>query len=190
MIQQGNTLISEEIFENEFVCNLNACKGVCCVDGDSGAPLENDEIRILDSIFEQVKPHLRKEGVSAIEDQGTYVEGEDGGWETPLVNGNECAYVVFSENGIAKCGIEEAYTNGAISWRKPISCHLYPVRIKEYTEFTAVNYHKWPICDSACSLGKELNTPIYKFVKKALIRKFGKKWYNDLEKIALEHSSR
>lgn len=190
MFQIGKTLISEEIIEKDFVCNLNACKGACCVDGDSGAPLENEEIEILDSIFEQVKPYLRAEGINAIESQGTYVKGEDGEWETPLVNGNECAYLTFSEERIAKCGLEEAFVNGATSWRKPISCHLYPVRTKEYTEFTAVNYHKWPICDSACSLGKELQVPIYVFVKEALIRKFGKKWYDELEKTALAHSKK
>ena len=190
MFQIGKTLISEEIIENEFVCNLNACKGACCVDGDSGAPLDNDEIKVLDSIFDKVKPYLRPEGVKAIESQGRFVKGDDGEWETPLVDNSECAYVVFSENRVVKCGIERAHSAGAITWRKPISCHLYPVRTKEYTEFTAVNYHKWPICDTACSLGKELQVPIYVFVKEALIRKFGQQWYNELEDAASEYSKK
>ncbi len=188
MFQISNTLISEEILENDFVCNLSACKGACCVEGQSGAPLENDDTQILDSIYESVKPFLREEGISAIEAKGTFVKGSDGEWETPLVNNEDCAYVTFNDKGIAKCGLEEAYNNGATDWKKPISCHLYPVRTRKYSEFTAVNYHKWAICDSACSLGEELKVPIYKFVKEALIRKFGQVWYNELELVAKEHS--
>ena len=188
MFQIGKTLISEEIIENDFVCNLNACKGACCVDGQSGAPLDDDETRILDSIFEKVRPFLREEGINAIKEQGTFIKGDDGEWETPLVNNTECAYVIFSKDGITKCGLEEAYNQGATDWKKPISCHMYPVRIREYSEFTAVNYHKWEICDAACSLGAELKVPIYKFVKESLIRKFGEEWYAELEKVAKEHT--
>jgi len=130
----------------------------------------------------------RLEGITAIEEHGAFVKGEDGEWETPLIDKSECAYVVYSENGTAKCGIEEAYNQGAIKWKKPISCHLYPVRVRKYTEFIAVNYHRWEICDPACSLGAELQVPIYRFVKEALIRKFGKSWYEELEKVATELS--
>ena len=186
MFQIGKTLISEEILENDFVCNLNACKGACCVDGDSGAPLEEHETEVLVDIFTDVKPFLRKEGIAAIEEQGAFVKGYDGEWETPLVNNSECAYVIF-DNNIAKCGLEEAYNQGKTKWKKPISCHMYPVRIREYSEFIGVNYHKWEICDPACSLGNELKVPIYKFVKEALIRKFGDKWYSELEEVAKEH---
>jgi hypothetical protein len=188
MFQIDKTLISEEIIENDFVCNLNTCKGACCVAGASGAPLENEETTILESIFNEARSFLRPEGIKAIEEQGTFVKGDDGEWETPLVNNSECAYVIFSDNGITKCGLEEAYNNGATKWKKPISCHMYPVRIREYSEFTAVNYHKWEICDPACSLGNELQVPIYKFVKEALIRKFGEEWYAELEEVANEHS--
>ena len=184
MFQIGKTLISEEIIENDFVCNLTACKGACCIDGDAGAPLEDKETEILVDIYKDVKPFLRPEGIAVIEKEGAFVKGDDGEWETPLVNGSECAYVVFSQNGTAKCGLEDAYNAGVTKWKKPVSCHLYPIRIREYSEFTAVNYHKWHICDPACSLGSELQVPIYKFVKEALIRKFGKKWYADLEKVA------
>lgn len=186
MFQIDNTLISEEIIDKDFVCNLNACKGACCVDGESGAPLEEEETEILVDIFAKVKPFLRPEGITAIEKQGAFVKGEDGEWETPLVNNSECAYVIISKEGISKCGLEEAYNHGATNWKKPVSCHLYPVRTREYTEFIAVNYHKWEICDPACSLGSELKVPIYKFVKEALIRKFGADWYEELEKVALE----
>ena len=184
MFQLGKTIVSEEIIENDFVCNLNACKGACCIDGEAGAPLEDKETDILVEIYPKVKPFLRPEGVAAIESQGAFVKGEDGEWETPLVHGSECAYVIFSDKGIAKCGLEEAYNQGATKWRKPVSCHLYPIRVREYSEFTAVNYHKWEICDPACALGTELQVPIYKFVKEALIRKFGKEWYAELEQVA------
>lgn len=187
MFQLGKTIVSEEILENEFVCNLDACKGACCIDGNAGAPLEDAETEILVDIYAKIKPFLRPEGIAAIEDQGAFVKGEDGEWETTLVNDSACAYVIFSDNGTAKCGIEEAYNQKAISWKKPISCHLYPVRVREYTSLVAVNYHKWEICDPACAFGKVVKVPIYKFVKEALIRKFGEAWYLDLEKVALEH---
>ena len=188
MFQIGKTIVSEEIIENDFVCNLNACKGTCCIDGEAGAPVEDGETEILVDIYKDVKPFLRAEGIAAIEAQGAFVKGEDGEWETPLVHKSECAYVIFSANGTAKCGIEEAYNQGVVSWKKPISCHLYPIRVREYTELTAVNYHKWEICDPACSLGTELQVPIYKFVKEALVRKFGTAWYDELEEVAKTHS--
>jgi hypothetical protein len=188
MFQLGKVIVSEEIIEKDFVCNLNACKGACCVDGDAGAPLEEKETEILVDIYHKVKPFLRPEGIQAIEEQGAFVKGEDGEWETPLIAGSECAYVIISESGVNKCGLEEAYNQGVTKWKKPISCHLYPIRIREYTELTAVNYHKWQICDAACSLGKELQVPVYIFVKEALIRKFGKKWYAELEQVAAEHT--
>lgn len=187
MFQLGKTIVSEEIIENDFVCNLTACKGACCIDGNAGAPLEDKETEILVDIYADLKPFLRPEGVAVIEDQGAFIKGDDGEWETPLVNNSECAYVTFSDNGITKCGIEEAYNQGAIQWKKPVSCHLYPVRVREYSALTAVNYHKWEICDPACSLGAELQVPIYKFVKEALIRKFGASWYKELEQVAEEH---
>ncbi|MBT2160475.1 DUF3109 family protein [Zobellia barbeyronii] len=188
MFQLGNTIVSEEIIEKDFLCNISACKGQCCIDGNAGAPLEEKETEIIVDIYSKVKPFLRKEGIDAIEEQGAFVKGDDGEWETPLVNNSECAYVIFSDNGTAKCGIEEAYNQGAVKWKKPVSCHLYPVRIREYTELTAVNYHKWSICDPACALGDELKVPIYKFVKEALIRKFGEAWYKELEQVAIEHT--
>jgi len=184
MFQLGKTIVSEDIIEKDFVCNLSACKGACCIDGDAGAPLEKEEAEILKEIYPKVKPFLREKGIKAIEDQGTSITTELGELETPLVNGEDCAYVNFDDRGIAQCGIEEAYNQGVIAWKKPVSCHLYPIRVKDYSEFSAVNYHKWEICDDACSLGKELQVPIYKFVKEALIRKFGEDWYMELEKVA------
>ncbi|MGB5434984.1 MAG: DUF3109 family protein [Maribacter sp.] len=187
MFQLGKTIVSEEIIENDFVCNLKACKGACCIDGNAGAPVEDGETEILVDIYNDVRPFLRPEGIAAIEEHGAFVKGDDGEWETPLVNNSECAYVIFSEDHTAKCGIEEAYNHGAISWKKPLSCHLYPVRIREYSQFTGINYHKWHICDAACELGATLQVPIYKFVKEALVRKFGEEWYAELEQIAAVH---
>jgi hypothetical protein len=184
MFQLGKTIVSENIIEKDFVCNLSACKGACCIDGDAGAPLDAEETKILKDIYPKVKPFLRQEGIAAIEAQGTHITTEFGDYETPLINGADCAYVIFDDKKTALCGIEEAYNQGEISWKKPVSCHLYPIRIKDYSEFSAVNYDKWEICDDACVLGKELQVPVYKFVKEALIRKFGEDWYAELEKVA------
>ncbi|WP_400075275.1 DUF3109 family protein [Winogradskyella sp. R77965] len=190
MFQLGKTIVSEDIIEKDFVCNLSACKGACCIDGDAGAPLDKDEVKILEKIYPKVKPFLRKEGIEVIEAQGTSITTALGDLETPLINGADCAYVIFDDKKTALCGIEEAYNQGEISWKKPVSCHLYPIRVREYTEFSGVNYDKWEICDDACSLGKELQVPVYKFVKEALIRKFGEDWYMELEKVAAKHSKK
>ncbi len=184
MFQLGKTIVSEAIIENDFVCNLKACKGACCIDGDAGAPLEKEEADILEALYPKLKPFLRPEGIDAIEQQGSYITTEHGELETPLIDGKDCAYVIFDSKHTALCGIEEAYNRGAIDWKKPVSCHLYPVRVKDYSEFSAVNYHQWQICDDACTLGKTLQVPIYKFVKDALIRKFGEDWYQELENVA------
>ena len=185
MFQLNKTIVSEEILEKEFVCNLSACKGACCVDGDAGAPLDEEETKILAEIFPKVKPFLRPEGVKAIEEQGTHVVSDFGELETPLIDGKDCAYVIFDRK-TALCGIEQAYNQGIVDWKKPVSCHLYPIRIKEYSDFSAVNYHKWHICSDACALGQELGVPVYQFVKEALIRKFGQQWFDELDKVAKE----
>ncbi len=185
MFQLGKTIVSEEILERDFVCNLSACKGNCCIDGDAGAPLSAEETKIMEEIYPKVKPYLRPEGIAAIEAQGTWVKGEDGDFETTLIEGKDCAYVIF-DGATALCGIEQAYNEGIVSWKKPVSCHLYPIRVKDFSEFTAVNYDKWDICNDACTLGKELQVPVYKFVKEALVRRFGEDWYLELEKVAVE----
>ena len=185
MILVGNCIISDDIKDIEFCCNLDACKGACCVDGDAGAPLDASEVEKLKEIYPKIKPYLRKDGIKAIEEQGTSVVGLDGEPETTLIDGKDCAYVIFDKK-TALCGIEQAYNQGIVDWKKPVSCHLYPIRVKEYADFSAVNYHKWHICDAACSLGQELEVPVYKFLKESLIRKFGEQWYQDLEKVAEE----
>lgn len=186
MIQIDDKLISEDIFSEEFVCNLSKCKGACCVDGDTGAPLEKSELSILEEIFPKIKSYLRPEGVLAIEEQGTHIIDFEGDLVTPLVDNSECAYVIFDEKGWTKCGIEKAYEDGVIDWKKPISCHLYPIRVTEYRTFSALNYHEWPICDDACTLGKELQVPVYKFLKEPLTRKYGAEFYETLCDAATE----
>ncbi len=187
MIQIDDKLISEDIFSEEFVCNLTKCKGACCVEGDVGAPLDKNETEILDRLYPKFKSYLTEDGIKAIEKQGTWTtDPMDGDFVTPMVENRECVYVTFDEKGITKCGIEKAYEDGAIDWQKPISCHLYPIRVTEYRTFTALNYHEWPICNDACTLGKELQVPVYKFLKTPLIRKYGEDFYEVLSEAADE----
>ncbi len=188
MIAIDKTLISEDLLEKKFVCDLNACKGACCVAGDSGAPLDKDELPILDSILEKVKPYMVKKGVKAIEKHGAYVIDSDGDYTTTLVSEKgECAFVYFDETKIAKCAIEKAFYDGKVDWKKPISCHLYPVRITQHKTYDAVNYDKWDVCKPACECGSKLDVPVYKFLKEPLIRKYGKAWFKQLEKSAELH---
>jgi hypothetical protein len=185
MIAIDNTLISEEILEKKFVCDLHACKGECCVAGVSGAPLEESELAVMEKIYEKVKPYMNEEGIAEVEKQGVFVVDVDGDYVTPLVGGDKhCAFVYFDEHKIAKCAIEKAYYNKDIKFKKPISCHLYPIRIDETPFYTNLNFHHWDVCKPACTCGTKLDVPTYKFLKEPLIRKFGKRWYNKLEKAA------
>lgn len=179
LIIQGK-LVSDDIVKKHFVCDLAACKGECCVDGDEGAPLEEEELSILDDIYETVKPYLSEKGIKAVEEQGKYVPNEDGGFSTPLIDGKACAYIL-QENGITFCGIERAQREGKIKWPKPVSCHLYPIRIKKTKEFEVLNYERWKICKPACGHGEALKIPLYEFVKAPLIRKYGPEFYEALE---------
>jgi hypothetical protein len=186
MFQVGKTIVTDELFTKNFVCNLNACKGICCVEGDSGAPLLEEEKDILEKIYPIVKPYLTKQGIDAIEKQGKFIIDKEGELTTPLINNKECAYVTQNKEGTYLCGIEKAFLDNKIDWIKPISCHLYPVRVKDFSDFKAVNYHNWDICSSACELGKQLQIPVFKFLKEPLIRKFGKAWYEEIEIISTE----
>lgn len=181
MIQIDDTLISDDVFEKRFVCDLSACKGACCVEGDSGAPLEADEIDILEDILDEVKPYMRPEGIARVEETGVFTIDTDGEYVTPLVNNAECAFVQFDRHGIAKCAIEMAYREGKIDFPKPISCHLYPIRLSNLKDFTAVNYHHWPICDPARACGARLNVKVFRFLKEPLIRRFGEDYFEKLE---------
>lgn len=176
--------VSLDLIEEQFLCNLNACKGACCWEGDSGAPLEEEELAILDQIYEQVRPFLLPESVEKIEKEGgyKYYEAFDEYGTTLMPNG-ACVYMTYDEMGIAKCGIEQAYRAGEVDFYKPISCHLYPVRVNvdRKANFEALNYERWQICSAACALGKEKQLPIYKFIKPAIIRKYGEDFYEELE---------
>lgn len=180
MILVENAVISDDIKEKLFVCDLEACKGACCVEGDLGAPLEVHELKELEQAFVHVKPYLSKEGLAAIEKEGLYIKDYEGDYSTTTIGGKECAFAVYDEKGILKCGIEQAYRDGKTEFKKPISCELYPIRVTKYDHYEALNYDQWDICSAACTLGKELGVPIYKFLKDALIRKYGEAWYNEL----------
>jgi len=181
MIMIDDKLVSDELFEKKFVCDLGACKGACCVQGESGAPLEEDELDVLEEIIDEVKPYMRKEGIAAIEKSGLYEIDTDGEYVTPLVEGKECAYVSFDRNGTAKCSIEQAYRDGKTDFIKPTSCHLYPIRLTELKDFTALNFHHWPICNPAHDCGAKLDVKVYRFLKEPLIRKFGDSFFEKLE---------
>jgi len=183
MILVGQAVISDDVKENFFVCDLEKCKGACCVEGDAGAPLADEETAILDDIYPLIKGYLTDEGIEAIERQGTWVRDWDGEQVTPTIGDNgACAYALTDERGILKCGIEQAYLEGKIGFKKPISCHLYPIRITKYDDFDALNYDRWDICSAACVLGSQLGVPVYKFLKEPLIRKYGEDWYAELVK--------
>jgi hypothetical protein len=179
MLTIGRSVISIDVVTSRFSCDLDACKGACCVSGDSGAPLEPEEVKTLEEIYPSVKCYLSPESVQTIEHYGTSVIDIEGDTVTPLNDGKECSYVVF-ENGIAFCAIEKAYKDGIISFQKPVSCHLYPVRIKKHLHIDAVNYDRWEICKPAIEKGNKLDTPVYLFTRTALERKYGTEWFQKL----------
>ncbi|MFC2113035.1 DUF3109 family protein [Bacteroidota bacterium] len=183
MIEIGDKVVTLDLITEKFVCNLDVCKGVCCVHGESGAPLESEEVDILDNQYPDIAPFLREEGNSAIQKQGTWVIDTDKESVTPLIEGNECAYAIF-EKGIARCGIEKAFEAGATTFRKPVSCHIYPIRVKRYKGFTALNYDRWKICDPARAYGEEKDVPVYRFLQESIVRKYGEEFYKKLEIIS------
>ena len=183
MIEIGDKIISLDLIRRKFVCDLDTCKGVCCVDGESGAPLEEEEVEILDREIESIFPYLRPEGKKSIQKQGTWVVDADREKVTPLIEGKECGYAIFAD-GIARCGIEMAWEDGATTFRKPISCHIYPIRVKDYKGFAAVNYDRWSICDPARVHGEKLGIPVYRFLRESIERKYGEEFYKKLEIIS------
>jgi hypothetical protein len=180
MIQIDDALLSEDLFSKRFVCDLGACKGACCVEGDSGAPLEAEEVGLLEEALEYIKPYMRQEGIDRVEETGVFTIDVDGEYVTPLVNDEECAFVSFDKNGTAKCSIEQAHRDGKTNFLKPISCHLYPIRLTQLKDYIALNYHHWPICDPARSCGAKLDVKVYRFLKEPITRKFGQEFYDKL----------
>lgn len=180
MIQIDDAIIALDIIEENFLCDLSACKGECCVEGESGAPLENEEVKILEQILPLVWDDLAPKAQEVINKQGVAYQDRDGDMVTSIVNGKDCVFTYYDEKGICKCAIEKAYKEGKTDFYKPISCHLYPIRLEKFREFTAVNYHRWRVCKAAVLLGNKEGLKIYQFLKEPLIRKFGDAWYNEL----------
>ena len=180
MIELDNVILSDDVREQFFVCDLEKCKGACCVEGDLGAPLLEEELETLRKAYPAVAPYLSEKGRAEVERQGTYVLDPDGEYSTPTIGGKECVYAIYDQNGILKCGIEQAYRDRKTNFKKPISCHLYPIRITKYAHYEAVNYDRWHICSPACDLGRDLSVPVYRFLKEPLIRKYGQEWYDRL----------
>ena len=188
MIAIDNVLVSDDVVEAKFVCDLHKCKGGCCEDGDAGAPLEDDEMKVLEEYYDVIRPYLTPEGIEAIKKQGKFLYDKEFGWVTPTVGGAICAYGFRDEKGIIKCGIEAAYYDGKLDWKKPISCHLFPIRLNQTRQYTMVNYEPRDVlCSPGCALGKKVKIPVYQFLKESIIRKFGEEFYNTLHQVALEH---
>lgn len=181
MLQINDTIISLDLLEEKFVCDLGKCKGICCIEGDAGAPLEAEEVVILNDLLPVIWDDLTAESKAVIEKQGVSYIDEDGEPVTSIVNGAECVFTYTDSEGICKCAIEKAYREGKTNFYKPVSCHLYPVRLQKYNDFVAVNYHRWSVCSCARKLGGKLGLPVYSFLKEPLIRRFGEAWYEQLE---------
>lgn len=178
MIVVKNSIVSDDIADQHFCCDCSLCKGACCVEGDSGAPLLEEEVAVLETILPEVKPYMTPEGIAAVETQGVAVRDRDGDLGTPLINGSACAYITY-DGPLALCAIEKAHAQFKTQnseFKKPVSCHLYPIRVEDYGEFTAVNYHRWDICRTAHGQGE----PLYIYLKEPLIRRFGHEWYDEL----------
>lgn len=183
LIQIENKLIDKDLSAEMFACDISACKGACCVEGDVGAPLDKEETKVLEDIYPKVKPFLNEKGIKSIEAQGSWVRDFTGGLSTPLVNNRECAYVIFDEKGVALCGIEQAYEAGAVEFKKPISCHLYPIRVEKTQNFEVLSYDRWDICSAACVKGKQEGVKVYEFTKAALVRAYGEEFWEEMDEI-------
>ncbi|MEG0453950.1 MAG: DUF3109 family protein, partial [Bacteroides sp.] len=181
MIQIDDIVISLDVLREKFLCNLDACKGECCIEGDAGAPVELDEIAKLEEVLPIVWDALSPEAHAVIEKQGVVYADRDGDMVTSIVNGKDCVFTCYDERGYCYCAIEKAYREGKTDFYKPISCHLYPIRVGDYGPYKAVNYHRWSVCQAAVLLGKKENVAVYQFLKEPLIRKFGEAWYQELE---------
>jgi len=180
MLQIQDTLISLDLLDQQFCCNLAHCRGTCCVEGDSGAPVELDEIIQLENALPDIWEDLSEEAKKLIHEQGVAYADQDGEMVTSIVNGKDCVFTCYDENGTCLCAVEKAWRAGYITFMKPVSCHLYPIRVKKFAEYTAVNYQEWSICSGARLYGQQLGLPVYQFLKEPLIRKFGEAWYMEL----------
>ncbi len=188
MIIIDHVLVSDQVVEEQFVCDLTKCKGGCCEDGDAGAPLENKEKEYVKDFFEIVKPYMTKEGIKEIKQVGPYLFDREFGWVTPTIEGKICAYGYKDKEGIIKCAFEQAYNDGKIPWKKPISCHLFPIKLSKSKSDPGIEYLNYEpredLCKAACSLGKKLKVPAYVFLKESIIRKYGETFYETLDATA------
>ncbi|PXV64111.1 uncharacterized protein DUF3109 [Dysgonomonas alginatilytica] len=180
MIQIDDAIVALDVIEENFICDLSVCQGECCVEGESGAPLENEEVEIIEKLLPAIWDDLSPKAQEVINAQGVAYKDRDGDMVTSIVNGKDCVFTYYDDKGICKCAIEKAHKEGKTDFYKPISCHLYPIRLEKFREFTAVNYHRWRICKAAVLLGNKEGLRIYQFLKEPLIRKFGNAWYNEL----------
>lgn len=186
MIQIDDVIVSLDVFREKFLCDLGACKGACCIEGDVGAPVETGEVEALEASLPAVWDDLSPEARAVIDRQGVVYVDEEGDLVTSIVNGKDCVFTCYDESGCCYCALEKAYREGRISFYKPISCHLYPIRIGDYGPYKAVNYHRWDVCRAAVELGRKKGVPVYRFLREPLIRKFGEDWYHELEEAAVE----
>lgn len=186
MIQIQDVIVSLDIFREKFLCDLDACKGECCVEGDAGAPVELDEVAWLEEVLPVVWDDLSPAAREVIDRQGVVYPDRDGELVTSIVNGKDCVFTCYDERGCCCCAIEKAYREGKTNFYKPISCHLYPIRVGHYGPYKALNYHRWSVCRAAVLLGEKEDVPVYKFLKEPLTRKFGEAWYAELETAADE----
>lgn len=187
MLKIGNTLVSLDMVEKYFCCDLDACLGACCIEGDAGAPLNEEEDRRLKELYEEIKPWLTPREAEVIATEGTSYRDPEGELVTQLVEGGACAYTCIEKGGLCLCALEKARRAGNERLFKPISCSLYPARIKEYDTFTAVNYDRWKICRPAETLGKKKGIRVYEFLREPLVRRFGQQWYDELALTASEY---
>lgn len=179
-------LVSDEVFTKKFVCHIDKCKGACCWEGDYGAPVADSEIEQIQEAYPFVKPYLSQNSIDRIEQTGNTIYDKGyGGVVTPLMDDGSCAYLFKNEKGEATCSFQQAKHDDKIDFVKPISCQLYPLRVKSNEEsgFEAINYDEWDICSPACDLGEELSMPVFRFVKDALIRKYGQEFYDEMERV-------
>ena len=186
ILQVGSVLLSSDILTCCFCCDLEACRGACCIEGESGAPLLPDEVEKLEQVLPQAEPLLSEPARRLIARQGVSYTDADGDLVTSIVNGKDCVFTCYDEKGCCYCAIEKAYREGKTDFYKPVSCHLYPIRIGDYGPYKAVNYNRWDVCKAAVLLGKKENLPVYQFLKEPLIRKFGEEWYKELVTVAEE----
>ena len=183
MLIVGNVLVSEELIDKCFCCDIEQCKGICCVEGDSGAPVAPDEVAELEEYYSDYKKFMTEEGVAVVDNGGTFVFNGGDSFDTPLVESNDACAFAFFEDGVAKCAIEKCFLNQKIPFRKPSSCYLYPIRVNRVGDYEALNYDHWSICKSAVENGNRLKLPVYKFLKEPLVAKYGEAWYAELEEM-------